>query len=84
MEITVREFRSEDTKDAIAIWNEVVDQGKAFPQLEDLGVEDGEAFLKSSLIQVLRSMKMMRSWDFIFFTRIILADADTSVMPAMR
>ena len=26
MEITVREFRSEDTKDAIAIWNEVVDQ----------------------------------------------------------
>ena len=63
MEITVREFRSEDTKDAIAIWNEVVDQGKAFPQLEDLGVEDG---------------------DFIFFTRIILADADTSVMPAMQ
>ena len=46
MEITVREFRSEDTKDAIAIWNEVVDQGKAFPQLEDFGVEDGEAFFK--------------------------------------
>ena len=46
MEITVREFRSEDTKDALAIWNEVVDQGKAFPQLEDLGVEDGEAFFK--------------------------------------
>lgn len=46
MEITVREFRSEDTKDAIAIWNEVVNQGKAFPQLEDLGVEDGEAFFK--------------------------------------
>ena len=46
MEITVREFRSEDTKDAIAIWNEVVDQGKAFPQLEDLGVKDGEAFFK--------------------------------------
>ena len=48
MEITVREFRSEDTKDAIAIWNEVVDQGKAFPQLEDLGVEDGEAFKEQS------------------------------------
>ena len=46
MEITVREFRSEDTKEAIAIWNEVVDQGKAFPQLKDLGVEDGEAFFK--------------------------------------
>ena len=44
-------------------------------------MEDGEAFfLKSSLIQVLRLTKMMRSSDFIFFTRIILADADTSVM----
>ena len=46
MEITVREFRSEDTKEAIAIWNEVVEQGKAFPQMEGLGMEDGEAFLK--------------------------------------
>ena len=46
MAITVREFQSEDTKDAIAIWNEVVDQGKAFPQLEELGLEDGEAFFK--------------------------------------
>ena len=43
MAITVRKFQSEDTKDAIAIWNEVVDQGKAFPQLEKLGLEDGEA-----------------------------------------
>lgn len=83
MEITVREFRSEDTKDAIAIWNEVVDQGKAFPQLE-VWEWKTRSILKSSLIQVLRSMKMMRSWDFIFFTRIILADADTSVMPAMQ
>lgn len=46
MAITVREFQSEDTKDAIAIWNEVVDQGKAFPQLEELGLEEGEAFFK--------------------------------------
>ena len=46
MAVTVRKFRSEDTKDAITIWNEVVDQGKAFPQMEDLGVEDGEAFFK--------------------------------------
>ena len=46
MEITVREFRSEDTKEAIAIWNEVVEQGKAFPQMEGLGMEDGEAFFK--------------------------------------
>ena len=30
MEITVREFRSEDTKEAIAICNEVVEQGKHF------------------------------------------------------
>lgn len=84
MEITVREFQSEDTKDAIAIWNEVVDQGKAFPQLEDLGVEDGEAFFKEQSYTGIAVNKMMRSWDYIFFTRIILADADTSVMPAMQ
>ena len=84
MEITVREFRSEDTKDAIAIWNEVVDQEKHFHSLRIWEWKTEKHFLKSSLIQVLRSMKMMRSWDFIFFTRIILADADTSVMPAMQ
>ena len=46
MAVTVREFQSEDTKDAIAIWNEVVEQGKAFPQTEGLGMEDGEEFFK--------------------------------------
>ena len=81
MEITVREFRSEDTKDAIAIWNEVVDQGKAFPQLEDLGVEDGEAFFKE---QSYTGIAVNENDEIIFFTRIILADADTSVMPAMQ
>ena len=81
MEITVREFRREDTKDAIAIWNEVVDQGKAFPQLEDLGVEDGEAFFKE---QSYTGIAVNENDEIVFFTRIILADADTSVMPAMQ
>ena len=34
MEITVREFRSEDTKDVNVICNEVVNQVKAYTQLE--------------------------------------------------
>ena len=84
MEITVREFRSEDTKDAIAIWNEVVDQGKAFPQLEDLGVEDGEAFFKEQSYTGIAVNENDEIVGLIFFTRIILADADTSVMPAMQ
>ena len=46
MGITAREFRGEETKDALALRNEAVEQGTAFPQPEESGVEDGEAFFK--------------------------------------
>ena len=46
MSMIIREFTQADLLQIIPIWNEVVEQGKAFPQLEDLGVEDGEAFFK--------------------------------------
>ena len=61
MEITVREFRSEDTKDAIAIWNEVEIREKHFHSLRVWEWKMEKHFLRNSLIQVLRSMKMMRS-----------------------
>ncbi len=40
----VREYRSEDLPAMIRIWNEVVEDGIAFPQLELLNEESGEAF----------------------------------------
>jgi len=44
MEITVRKYRQEDLQVMIQIWNEVVEEGIAFPQIEPLSVESGEKF----------------------------------------
>ncbi len=42
--ITIRKFSETDAKDAAAIWNRVVEDGVAFPQLEGLSVKDAEKF----------------------------------------
>ncbi len=47
MEIRVREYQSEDVKDAIEIWNVVVKDGVAFPQEDYLTEESGDTFFKS-------------------------------------
>ena len=36
MNIKIREYTTEDAKAASEIWNQVVDDGVAFPQEEDL------------------------------------------------
>ena len=46
-DISIIEYSSEYVKDAVAIWNEVVDDGIAFPQLEDLTEETGDEFFRS-------------------------------------
>ncbi len=42
--ITIRKFSEKDAKDAAAIWNRVVEDGVAFPQLEGLSVKEAEKF----------------------------------------
>jgi len=44
MEIIVRRYEKSDADAAVKIWNEVVDDGIAFPQLELLDTESGHAF----------------------------------------
>ena len=44
MQITVREYKNHDLPEMIAIWNEVVEDGIAFPQEELLTAESGKAF----------------------------------------
>lgn len=44
MNITIRAYRPEDVCEAVNIWNEVVEDGVAFPQEENLTPETGEAF----------------------------------------
>lgn len=36
MDIKIRQYAEEDVKETIAIWNEVVKEGIAFPQKETL------------------------------------------------
>ena len=43
----VREFVQDDLKDMIRIWNEVVEEGTAFPQEEYLDMESGAEFFAS-------------------------------------
>ena len=44
MNITVRKYEEKDLPDLIRIWNEVVEDGMAFPQEEYLNEETGKAF----------------------------------------
>ncbi|MBQ7565419.1 MAG: GNAT family N-acetyltransferase [Lachnospiraceae bacterium] len=47
MEIQIREFTNNDVIEANRIWNQVVEDGVAFPQLELLGETTGTEFFKS-------------------------------------
>lgn len=47
MEIVVRKYSSSDIRQAISIWNEIVEEGVAFPQLELLDEKTGDEFFQS-------------------------------------
>lgn len=47
MSIYIREFFKTDAKDASAIWNKVVEDGVAFPQLETLSPVKAKKFFES-------------------------------------
>lgn len=47
MNITVRKYSIEDLRDMIQIWNEVVEDGIAFPQEECLNEETGKYFFEN-------------------------------------
>ena len=45
--MTVREYKEHDLEDMLRIWNEVVDEGIAFPQVDALNKESGAEFFAS-------------------------------------
>lgn len=47
MEISVRGYKEKDLPDMVRIWNEVVEDGIAFPQEEKLNLETGREFFAS-------------------------------------
>lgn len=44
MEIVIREYEEKDLNEMIQIWNEIVEEGNAFPQEELLSLEGGANF----------------------------------------
>lgn len=44
MEIVIREYQEKDLGEMIEIWNEIVEEGNAFPQEELLNLESGAQF----------------------------------------
>lgn len=46
MKIRIKSYETEDAKGAVMIWNQVVEEGKAFPQTELLTEENGDMFFK--------------------------------------
>jgi hypothetical protein len=53
----IRQYKQSDMPDMIRIWNEVVEEGIAFPQEECLDLESGTGFLKHRVIRV--SLRLM-------------------------
>ena len=48
MDILIRKYEDKDLKDMVEIWNEVVEDGAAFPQINSLGsIEEGKKFFES-------------------------------------
>ena len=47
MNIEIREFSEPDIEEAILIWNQVVEQGVAFPQVDPLDKDTGMEFFQS-------------------------------------
>lgn len=46
MDIIIRKFEEKDLPDMIRIWNEIVEEGIAFPQEEFLTIESGRTFFE--------------------------------------
>ena len=53
MGIVIREYQTEDVTAAITIWNQVVEDGVAFPQEENLTEETGDAFFKEQTLSLI-------------------------------
>lgn len=85
MNIVIREYTKSDLADMIQIWNDVIDDGVAFPQEDLLTDHSGTAFLlRRPIVRWQQTMIRGKSTAYISCTPIMLEDAVTFAMPAMR
>jgi hypothetical protein len=50
MNIEIRSYHKDDNEEAICIWNEVVQDGVAFPQIDLLTESSGDEFFFTTII----------------------------------
>lgn len=72
MKIVVRAYERNDLPEMIKIWNDVVEEGIAFPQEELLTMQTGNAFLTRRHTRLLQLMRIQgTSADCIYCIPII-------------
>lgn len=82
--IQVRGYTENDMEAMIRIWNEVVEDGIAFPQEETLTLADGrEFFAAQTYSAVAKNTESGRYSGFTYCTRIMSAGAAISATRAM-
>lgn len=85
MDIRIREYTEADAEEAVRIWNHIVEEGAAFPQLELLTAETGNRFFsEQSFTGIAYDGGEEKSWDCIFSIPIMWGAAAISAMPATR
>ena len=81
MILEIRAFQPQDISELVHIWNEVVEEGNAFPQMAPLNTEMGAKFFaRQSFTAVAYDEKLL---DYIFYILTMLDAVGISVMPAM-
>ena len=83
MDIRIRPYDMKYLKDAVMIWNQVVEDGVAFPQTEPLTEESGHAFFEEQSFTGIACEEGM-SWGSISYIPIMSDAAVISAMRAMR
>lgn len=63
--------QKEDVKSMVPIWNQVVEEGVAFPQLETLSTAGGRRFLRGRVIVVSQRMRQEELSECIYCIPII-------------
>lgn len=86
----IRDHRASDMDALCAIWNEVVREGTAFPQLEELGTQSGPAFFQAQTrVRVAVDEADVPQGLYILHPNNVgrvghIANASYAVAPAMR
>ena len=69
MGIVIRKYEEKDLCTMIGIWNEIVEEGNAFPQEEFLTLESGAVFFAEQTYTLI--LKQRKYMDYIFYIRTI-------------